>query len=111
MPDSDYSPQEVSALLASGAIQVIDVRTAHEHEAGHISGTRRIELGELTTRADEIDRARPVVFYCRSGGRSAMATQAFAQAGFDAHNMAGGMLEWDARGLPIAPDGGHVAEP
>ena len=32
-----------------------------------------------------------------------MATQAFAEAGFDAHNMAGGMLEWDARGLPIAP--------
>ena len=111
MTDSDYTPQEVSALLTAGAIQLIDVRTAHEHEAGHIAGTPRIELGELAARTDEIDRTRPVVFYCRSGGRSAMATQAFAEAGFDAHNMAGGMLEWDARGLPIAPDGGHVAEP
>jgi rhodanese-related sulfurtransferase len=111
MPGSDYSPQEVSGLLAAGAIQLVDVRSAHEHAAGHIAGTPRIELGELSARADEIDRARPVVFYCRSGGRSAMATQAFDQAGFDAHNMAGGMLEWAARGLPIAPDGGHVAEP
>jgi rhodanese-related sulfurtransferase len=111
MPDFDYSPQEVAALLDAGAIQLIDVRTAHEHDAGHISGTPRIELGELASRIDEIDRERPVVFYCRSGGRSAMATQAFVQAGFDAHNMAGGMLAWDAKGLPIAPDGGHVAEP
>ena len=111
MTSSDYTPQDVAALLAAGTIQLIDVRTAHEHEAGHIAGTPRIELGELSARAGEIDRARPVVFYCRSGGRSAMATQAFAEAGFDAHNMTGGMLEWDARGLPIAPEGGHVAEP
>jgi rhodanese-related sulfurtransferase len=108
---SDYSPHEVFRLLASDEIQLVDVRTSHEHEAGHIAGTARIELGELTARAEEIDRARPVVFYCRSGGRSAMATEAFAQAGYDAHNMVGGMLEWDAQGLPIAPEGGHVAEP
>jgi len=40
-----------------------------------------------------------------------MATQAFEQAGFDAHNMTGGMLEWAAAGLPIEPDDGYVAEP
>jgi rhodanese-related sulfurtransferase len=108
---SDYNPHEVSRLLASDEIQLVDVRTSHEHEAGHIAGTPRIELGELTARAGEIDRKRPVVFYCRSGGRSAMATEAFAQAGFDAHNMVGGMLEWSAQGLPIAPEGGHVAKP
>jgi rhodanese-related sulfurtransferase len=108
---SDYSPTDVSRLLADGAIQLVDVRALHEHEAGHIAGTRLIELSELSARAGEIDRERPVVFYCRSGGRSAMATEAFAQAGYDAHNMSGGMLAWDAAGLPIDPDGGHVAEP
>jgi rhodanese-related sulfurtransferase len=107
----DYTPQEVSRLLADGEIQLIDVRAPHEHEAGHIADTPLIELGELTARAGEIDRDTPVVFYCRSGGRSAMATDAFAQAGFDAHNMTGGMLAWEASGLPIAPEGGHVAEP
>ena len=40
-----------------------------------------------------------------------MATAAFEQAGFDAHNMTGGLLEWHATGLPLEPPGGHVAEP
>ena len=102
---------EVAELLRDGQIQLIDVRQPHEHEAGRIAGARLIELGSLSAEAHTIDRSRPVVFYCRSGGRSAMATEAFVQAGFDAHNMTGGMLEWDAAGLPIEPDGGHVAEP
>ena len=106
----DYSPQEVSSLHQGGKIQLIDVRAAHEHDAGHIAGTSLIELSELSSRAGEIDRARPVVFYCRSGARSGMATQAFAQAGYDAHNMTGGMLAWQAAGLPIEPDGGRVAD-
>jgi rhodanese-related sulfurtransferase len=66
-------------------------------------------LSRLSSEAAAIDRDKPVVFYCRSGARSAMATQAFAEAGYDAHNMAGGLLSWDAAGLPLEPDGGHVA--
>ena len=38
-----------------------------------------------------------------------MAAEAFRQAGFDAHNMTGGLLDWAAAGLPLEPDGGHVA--
>jgi rhodanese-related sulfurtransferase len=108
---TDYTPQEDAQLWADGSIQLIDVRQPHEHEAGRIAGTRLIELGSLTQEAGTIDPNQPVVFYCRSGGRSGMATEAFEQAGFDAHNMTGGMLEWEAAGLPIDPDGGHVAEP
>ena len=106
---TDYTPQEVAQLWADGSIELIDVRQLEEHEAGRIAGTRLIELGSLTQQAGTIDQSRPVVFYCRSGARSAMATEAFEQAGFDAHNMTGGMLEWEAAGLPIEPDGGHVA--
>ncbi len=108
---SDYTPREVSELLADGNVQLIDVRQRHEHESGRIAGGRLIELGELSEAADSIDRSRPVVFYCRSGGRSAMATEAFAQAGFDAHNMTGGMLEWHAAGLAMEPADGFVADP
>ena len=104
----DYTPQQVSELLAAGGVQVIDVRMAHEHEAGHIAGTRLIELSDLSAAADSIDRATPVIFYCRSGSRSAMATEAFRQAGYDAHNMAGGMLAWDAAGLVMEPADGYV---
>ena len=106
---ADYTPQEVSELLARGEIQLIDVRAPDEHEAGRIAGGRLVELTSLSAEAHTIDRDRPVVFYCRSGSRSAMATEAFVEAGYDAHNMAGGMLQWEAAGLPIEPDGGYVA--
>jgi rhodanese-related sulfurtransferase len=108
---TDYTPQEVAVLWADGTIQLIDVRERHEHEAGRIAGTRLIELGSLQQEAGTIDPKQPVVFYCRSGARSGMATEAFEQAGFDAHNMTGGMLEWAAAGLPVEPDGGYVADP
>jgi len=109
--DSDYTPQDVAALLVGGEVQLIDVRQAHEHDAGRIAGGRLIELAEVSAQADTIDRERPVVFYCRSGARSAMATDAFRAAGFDAHNMAGGLLEWHAAGLPLEPADGYVADP
>jgi rhodanese-related sulfurtransferase len=105
---ADYTPQEVARLQADGEIQLIDVREPYEHEAGRIAGDRLIALGNLSADAHTIDQARPVVFYCRSGGRSAMATQAFSEAGYDAHNMTGGLLAWDAAGLPLEPEGGYV---
>jgi rhodanese-related sulfurtransferase len=107
---ADYTPQQVAELVAGGEIQLVDVRTAAEHEAGHIAGGRLIELTELATQAHTLDAERPVILYCRSGGRSAMATAALTQAGFDAHNMLGGMLEWHAAELPMEPADGHVAE-
>ena len=110
VPAGDYTAQQVSELLASGEFQLIDVRQAHEHETCRIAGDRLIELGRLSQEADSIQRERPVIFYCRSGARSAMATQAFSQAGYDAHNLLGGLLDWAAAGLPLEPEGGTVAE-
>jgi rhodanese-related sulfurtransferase len=107
--DSDYTPQQVFDLVETTDVQLIDVREPHEHEAGRIARGRLIVLGELSAQVDSIDRDRPVIFYCRSGGRSAMATEAFRGAGFDAHNMTGGLLEWAAAGLPLEPEGGRVA--
>jgi rhodanese-related sulfurtransferase len=107
---ADYTPLQVSALLADGDVQLIDVRTPDEHDAGRIAGDRLVELARLASEIETIDRSRPVVFYCRSGARSAMASQAFTQAGFDAHNMIGGLLDWDAAGLPLEPSDGYVAD-
>jgi rhodanese-related sulfurtransferase len=107
---SDYTPSEVAALLERDDVQLIDVRTAAEHEAGHIGGDRWIELNDLPSQAATIDQDRPIIFYCRSGGRSSMATDALQNAGYDAHNMAGGLLEWSASELPLEPADGHVAD-
>jgi rhodanese-related sulfurtransferase len=110
VPAGDYTPQQVSELLASGEFQLVDVRQPHEHEAGRIAGDRLIELGRLSQEAESIQRERPVIFYCRTGTRSAMATQAFSQAGYDAHNLLGGLVDWAAAGLPLEPEDGTVAD-
>jgi rhodanese-related sulfurtransferase len=106
----DLPPARVAELLGQGAIQLVDVREPYEREAGHVAGSRHIELSELTAAAPSIDHEMPVVFVCRSGGRSAMAAWSFARAGYDAHNLDGGMVAWAEGGLPLEPEGGHVAD-
>jgi rhodanese-related sulfurtransferase len=108
-PPEELSPKRVAQLLRDGAAQVVDVREGQEREAGRIADTLHIELDSLAAEADALDRERPVVFYCRSGSRSALAAQAFAAAGFDAHNLDGGLKAWVKDGLPIDPPDGHVA--
>ena len=70
-----------------GTIQLIDVREDYEWDAGRIPGARHLELGRVAAQAETIHRETPVVFYCRVGGRSAMAANAFRRAGYDAYTM------------------------
>ena len=106
---TELPPEKVAERLAEGW-QVIDVREPYEREAGHIAGTRHIELANLPSEAATLDRERPVIFYCRVGNRSAMATEAFRASGFTAYNLAGGITEWVRQGRPIEPADGHVAQ-
>jgi len=104
----DLSPSRAAELLREGA-QGVDVREQYERDAGRIADTLHIELDKLGEGAQRLDRERPIVFYCRSGSRSALATQAFSASGFDAHNLRGGLHAWVKDGLPIEPADGHVA--
>jgi rhodanese-related sulfurtransferase len=106
----DLPPARVAELLAEGSIQLVDVREPYEREAGFAPGSRHVPLAELTAQAATIDPERPVVFVCRAGGRSAMAAWSFARAGYDAHNLDGGLVAWAEGGLPLEPEGGHVAD-
>ncbi len=106
----DVTPERVAELHAAGEIDLIDVRESYEREAGHIADTRHVQFAQLSAQAETVDRERPVIFYCRSGGRSAVATQAFRASGYDAYNMSGGLLAWVEKGLPIEPEGGSVAD-
>jgi rhodanese-related sulfurtransferase len=105
----DVEPQRAAAMLAEGA-SLIDVREDYEWRAGHIAGSDHIGLAQLAAAAATIGRDDPVVFYCRSGARSMMAAEAFRSSGYDAYNLAGGLLAWVAAGLPLSPDGGRVAD-
>jgi rhodanese-related sulfurtransferase len=105
----EISRDEARKLVEDGA-QLVDVRAAHEWEAGRIVGATHLPLAELAGRTGEIDRGRPVVLYCRGGTRSAMAAEALAAAGFDAAKLDEGIVGWDEAGLPLEPEGGYVAE-
>ncbi|MFZ1153798.1 MAG: rhodanese-like domain-containing protein [Solirubrobacteraceae bacterium] len=108
---TDLDPEQLAEWMRQDAdLQVVDVREGYEREAGFIAGSRHIPLVELTSRAQEIERERPVVFYCRVGARSDMAAQAFRASGFSALSMSGGLLRWAAEDRPLSPAGGVVAD-
>jgi rhodanese-related sulfurtransferase len=106
----EIEAQRLNEMLDSEEVQLVDTREAYEAEAGHIPGSRHVELNEVAAAADSFDRERPLVFYCRSGDRSSMPSHAFREAGFDAYNLAGGILAWKEAGLPLEPEGGEVVE-
>jgi len=108
--DTDLAPGRVAEMVTAGEAELIDVRQDYEWEAGRIAGARHVEVNALTAEAKSIPRDRPVVFYCRSGNRSGMAAHAFREAGWDAHNMAGGIVAWADAGLGLEPDDGTVAD-
>ena len=109
-PPEDLSPARVAEMMEAEA-QLIDVRELYEREAGRIpDDTAHIEMDRLTEQAGQVDRERPVVFYCRVGARSGMAANAFRRAGYDAYSMDGGITAWSERGLPLEPPDGHVAD-
>ncbi|MGC1851544.1 MAG: rhodanese-like domain-containing protein [Solirubrobacterales bacterium] len=105
----EVSREEAQKLIEDGA-QLVDVRADHEWEAGRIPGATHLPLAELAERTGEIDKDRPVVLYCRGGTRSTMATDALADAGFDAAKLGEGIVGWSEADLPLEPEAGYVAE-
>ena len=84
----------------------LDVRENDEWQAGHIEGAVHIPMGELAARQDELPQDRTIVAVCRTGRRSAAVTEALVRAGYDAHNLIGGVAEWKGVGLDLVTDEG-----
>lgn len=74
---------------------LLDVRQAWEYEEFHIPGARLVPLVELPDRLDEIDKGKPTLVYCASGGRSMAASVLLEGQGYgEIINMVGGALAW-----------------
>jgi rhodanese-related sulfurtransferase len=95
----------VAPVLEAGAV-LLDVREPEEWEAGHAPGATHVPLGQLPDRMGELERSQRIVVICRSGGRSALATEWLAAAGFDAANLVGGMQQWAQAGLAVETEDG-----
>ena len=100
----EITVEELKAKLDKKEIFVLlDVREPHEHEFAQIPGSKLIPLGELPQRVGELDKAAKLIVHCRSGGRSGRAVQFLRAQGYDATNVAGGILAWAERIDPSVP--------
>ena len=99
---------EVTAVAADELVRagayLLDVREPEEWAAGHAPPAHLMPMGQVEQRIDEIPRAAKTVVVCRSGGRSAAVTQLLRARGYDAANVAGGMLAWSEADLPVVTD-------
>jgi len=98
----ELGPQEANARL--GDFLTVDVRGAHEFDGplGRVRGAKLIPLPELEARAGELPRGRELLLVCRSGARSAKASQQLEALGYGpATNLVGGMIAWNRAGLAI----------
>ena len=94
----EITAKEVQKRIENGEIvNLIDVREVDEVQAGHIPDITHIPLGLLEFRMHELDKNKPYILVCRSGGRSGQATQYLQSQGFDVTNMRGGMLSWEGK--------------
>lgn len=98
---------EVEAATVPEDGYLLDVREPDEWHSGHASNAVHIPLGRLSERAGEIPRDREIYVVCRSGGRSAQATEALNKAGWKASNVAGGMQAWAAAGREMTSETGE----
>lgn len=96
----EITVDEVEDVLGQGAL-VVDVREPQEYADAHVPGVVPIPLGQLPQRASGLDRENPVYLICASGSRSAVARDVLLEAGFDAHNVAGGTRAWAESGRPL----------
>ncbi len=108
----EVAPSAFRAAPAAGVL--IDVREPAEFATGHLAGAINIPRGVLEFQVDAhpavanvtepalAHRRRPVVVYCRTGGRAALAADALQRLGFTAvRSIAGGIEAWIAAGLPV----------
>lgn len=96
------TPAEAKALIEQGAL-VIDVRDAPEVEkSGKVLGAVHVSRGMLEFRADpespyhdkKFDKAKPVLVYCASGGRSALSGKTLKEMGYEKVYNLGAFKDW-----------------
>ncbi len=105
--------EDAQRLIAEEGALLLDVRDAPELEkAGRAHGAHHISRGMLEFRADPdtpfhdsaLKKDRPVVLYCASGGRAALAAQLLTQMGYEKVFNIGGLKDW-------VEAGGETEEP
>ena len=96
---SSISVEQLRLLLRDNPnTPLIDVRTAGEFNGPlyHIDGAQSIPLSDLSSYIVDLKSEDEKKYYmiCKSGARSAKATQIMKNSGLNAINVSGGMMAW-----------------
>ena len=95
-------PEELALLLREERVSVVDTREAAAYGRAHIPGASSMPLEEVPGRLAELFMlGKPPVLYCRAGDRTKELAQTLAEQGVNAGFLEGGLLAWEAAGLPI----------
>jgi len=98
----DVSVQQGKEMIDRGEVFILDVRTQEEYNESHINGSTLIPVQELDTRFKELPRDKKILVYCRTGSRSATASEILVKNGFtQIYNMQGGITEWKNAGYEV----------
>jgi rhodanese-related sulfurtransferase len=101
---STMKPNEFVTAMGQPGTVIIDVRTPAEYAAAHVDNAVNInvEASDFTTRVAGLDKNTTYAVYCRTGRRSAIASDQMADAGFSSIlNLDGGLVDLQAAGAPI----------
>ena len=72
---------DMKAMLEGGAL-IVDVRTTAESKSNAHPRSNNIPLDQLESRLGELDRGRPILVCCETGGRSGFGVSILKRAGF-----------------------------
>ncbi|MBN2868247.1 MAG: rhodanese-like domain-containing protein [Flavobacteriaceae bacterium] len=98
------SQEEMQTYINMDDVQLIDVRTPKEYNAGHIATAQNINFLSPTFEQDilKLDKNKPVLVYCQMGGRSAKCAEKMKALGFTKLlDYKGGYSKWKSLELPI----------
>jgi rhodanese-related sulfurtransferase len=97
---------QLAAMVASQAVDVVDVRDADEWDAGHLDGARSVPLEQLRADPDvALRHGAPIVFVCAKGLRSLQAAKLAARFGYaQVYHLDGGTRAWVATGLALVSE-------
>jgi phage shock protein E len=86
---------------ANNGLVVLDVRTDEEFAKGHIGGAKQLNFfaDDFEKNLGKLDKTKPYLLHCQSGGRSGKALKAMQKLGFEkVYHLDGGMLAWEKAG-------------
>lgn len=103
LPADFYGMQPAAAKQMMDTLEVfiLDVREPAEFKAGRIPGAVNIPIRDLPKRLGEIPKGKPIILYCGSGHRGAMALVYLRGQGYNVRNVLGGFKAWSEANLPV----------